>query len=374
MGTQPAVGPLRVAMFYHSVRSDWNNGNAHFTRGIISELQARGHAVTVYEPADGWSLQNLLADHGEGPLREFAQTYPGMHVVPYRPADLDPEVALRGVDLVLVHEWNEPELVARLGAHRASGSRYRLLFHDTHHRAWSARETMAGYDLSHYDGVLAFGGVIRDIYLREGWTRRAWAWHEAADTRVFRPRTGEPRAGDVVWIGNWGDEERTEALRTFLVDPVRALGLAAHVYGVRYPPEGQEELRRAGLSYGGWLPNYRVPETFARFACTVHILRRPYAEALVGIPTIRVFEALACGTPLVCSPWQDTEHLFTPGEDYLVARDRDEMAFHLRTLLAEETRAQALAEHGRQTVLARHTCGHRVEELLGIYRSLLAEE
>jgi spore maturation protein CgeB len=87
---------------------------------------------------------------------------------------------------------------------------------------------------------------------------------------------------------------------------------------------------------------------------------------LPGIPTIRVFEALACGIPLVSAPWHDAEGLFSPGEDFLVARDGDEMRRHLEALLADPDRAAALAERGRRTVLARHTCAHRVDELLAI--------
>jgi spore maturation protein CgeB len=103
--------------------------------------------------------------------------------------------------------------------------------------------------------------------------------------------------------------------------------------------------------------------------------RRPYAEALPGVPTIRVFEALACGIPLVSAPWRDSEGLFTPGEDFLVARDGSEMQRHLRTLLREPAAAAALAERGRRTVLARHTCAHRVDELMAICRELdLSEE
>ena len=99
---------------------------------------------------------------------------------------------------------------------------------------------------------------------------------------------------------------------------------------------------------------------------TVHVPRRPYVEALPGIPTIRVFEALACGIPLICAPWSDAEGLFTPGEDFLVARDGEAMRRHLRELLADADRAAALAERGRRTILARHTCAHRVDELMAI--------
>ncbi len=93
-------------------------------------------------------------------------------------------------------------------------------------------------------------------------------------------------------------------------------------------------------------------------------------EVLPGIPTIRVFEALACGIPLVCSPWDDAEGLFTPGQDFLIARDGPEMQRHLRTLLTDAAQARALAEHGLRTICARHTCAHRVDELLGIYASI----
>src|SRR5205085_220789 len=192
---------------------------------------------------------------------------------------------------------------------------------------------------------------------------------EAADTRRFHPPLQSdvaPRCGDLVWVGNWGDEERTAALDEFLIEPVRALKLKARVYGVRYPESARRKLAAAGIEYGGWLPNYEAPRLFAEFKVTVHVPRRPYAEALPGIPTIRVFEALACGIPLVSAPWDDAEHLFTPGADYLVARNGDEMKHHLRAVLNDDVMARALAEHGRQTILSRHTCAHRVDELLAI--------
>lgn len=91
------------------------------------------------------------------------------------------------------------------------------------------------------------------------------------------------------------------------------------MHGVRYPSEARAALEASGLRYGGWLPNDEVPRAFAQNRVTVHVPRRPYVEALPGVPTIRVFEALACGIPLLCSPWRDVEGLFRAGEDYLVA-------------------------------------------------------
>jgi spore maturation protein CgeB len=360
---------VRVVMFYHSLLSDWNHGNAHFLRGIVSEFKRLAHDVRVWEPADSWSMRSLLEDHGEQPIHDFIEAYPGLTSSSYSLESLDLDEALAGADLVLVHEWNEPSLVARIGDHRRRTGSYTLLFHDTHHRSITDPDAMSRYDLSNYDGVLAFGESIADVYRAYGWGRRVWVWHEAADTNFFRPLTAD-KEGDLVWIGNWGDDERSAELQEFLIQPVRELGLRARVHGVRYPDEAKRWLSDAGIEYVGWVPNFEVPRIFARYRVTVHVPRRPYATALPGVPTIRIFEALACGIPLVSAPWSDSENLFTPGEDFLVAANGREMCGHLRALLNDPQLASNLAEHGRRTILARHTCAHRIQELEGIMREI----
>jgi spore maturation protein CgeB len=361
---------MRVVMFYHSLVSDWNHGNAHFLRGIVSELLARGHQVRVLEPENSWSRQNLEQEHGRRAIEAFQTAYPELGSERYTLETIDLDRELEAAELVLVHEWNEHALVDAIGRHRAERGEYLLLFHDTHHRSVSQPAEMAAYQLEHYDGVLAFGEVIRQRYLQEGWAERVWTWHEAADVRVFYPRTSEALAGDVIWVGNWGDEERTAELEEFLIGPVEQLGLRARVHGVRYPVSARERLSQAGIDYAGWLPNSEVPEAFARFRLTLHIPRRPYVQALPGVPTIRVFEALACGIPLICSPWWDQEHLFNPGEDYLVADNGADMRELIAQLLGDPERARTMAARGRQTILARHTCSHRVDELMNIIDEL----
>ncbi|HZQ61931.1 MAG TPA: glycosyltransferase, partial [Casimicrobiaceae bacterium] len=178
---------MRIVIFCHSLVSDWNHGNAHFLRGIASELIGRGHAVDVYEPREAWSVANLVAEHGEGPLAAFARAFPMLRSHRYDAATFDLDRVLGDADLVLVHEWTDHALVHRVGQHRKRHGGYRLLFHDTHHRSVTDPASMARYDLAHYDGVLAFGRVIRDLYLERRWTRQAWTWHEAADLRVFHP-------------------------------------------------------------------------------------------------------------------------------------------------------------------------------------------
>ena len=361
---------MRVVLFCHSLVSDWNHGNAHFLRGVASELLARGHEIAVYEPAGGWSRSNLVAEHGTEPLDRFQKQFPHLRSEIYDAAGPDLDRALDGADLVIVHEWNDPALVRRIGEARARLGGFRLLFHDTHHRSVTAPEQMAAYDLSEYDGVLAFGAAVRDVYLRRAWADRVWVWHEAADSCVFRPRPGVAKERDITWIGNWGDDERTSELDEFLIGPIRDLKLNALVHGVRYPAHALEKLSAAGISFGGWIPNYEAPLALAKSRTTVHVPRRPYAMSLPGVPTIRVFEALACGVPLVCAPWDDLEGLFTPGEDYLVARDGAEMRECLRALLHDSELAARISAQGRRTILSRHTCRHRVDELLAIYGEL----
>jgi len=367
-GTVTAPRALRFVWFVHSIRSDWNHGNAHFLRGVISELLRRGHTVDVYEPEDGWSFSHLLEEHGPGALAKFEAAYPGLQSRSYRIETIDLGRILDGADVAIAHEWNDPELIRRLGHVRRLMPELRIFFHDTHHRAATKPDEIGRYDLSDYDGVLAFGRVLSDLYRERGWARAAWTWHEAADPERFHPISEEERREDLVWVGNWGDDERSGELAEYLFGPVRDLGLRASVYGVRYPDRARAELDRAGIRYGGWLPNFEAPQVFARHRVTVHVPRAPYARALPGIPTIRVFEALACGIPLVSAPWEDTEGLFTPGRDYEVARNGAEMRELLRDLLHNVERRAALAAHGLSTIRARHTCAHRVDELLSIVR------
>jgi spore maturation protein CgeB len=356
---------MRIILYTHSLVSDWNHGNAHFLRGVLSELEARGHFTLALEPEDGWSRTHLLADQGESPLANFAATFPELHVATYGP-DFDHEEALDGADVVIVHEWTASELVARLGALRRNGGGFTLLFHDTHHRGVTDANSIADLALEEYDAVLAFGGTLRARYLQRGWGRQVFTWHEAADTRRFYPRQAPEAPDDLIWIGNWGDGERARELTEFLIEPASRLQLSGTVHGVRYPDEALSRLRNSPLAYRGWIANADVPAAFARHRMTVHVPRRPYVEALPGIPTIRMFEALACGIPLVSAPWRDEEGLFRPGEDFLAARDGVEMARYLDALRHDATMAQALRESGLARIQARHSCAHRVDELLAI--------
>ena len=92
---------MRIAYFTHSLASCWNHGNAHFLRGVLRALAARGHGVRAFEPENGWSLANLLADHGEAGLAPARAAYPELRSQTYG-ADFDAAAACTEADLVLV--------------------------------------------------------------------------------------------------------------------------------------------------------------------------------------------------------------------------------------------------------------------------------
>ena len=366
---------FRIAYLSHTLRSDWNNGNAHFLRGLLDNLRALGHEVTAWEPADEWSIQNLREEPGgKASLQQFTDSYPDLRIALYdgtRAADLSIwRTALAETDVVIVHEWNPPALAHTLLQLRDELG-FRLLFHDTHHRASSSPESIRLFGIDRFDGVLVFGEALRTIYRERFGIHNVWTLHEAADTRLFHPFPGEPHTTDVVWIGNWGDDERSAEIREYLLQPAAALKpFRFAIYGVRYPTDGLEALGEAGVAYRGYLPNLDAPRTYAAARLTVHIPRQQYSGAMPGIPTIRVFEALACGIPLLSAPWQDTESLFRPG-DLRFVHSGEEMRSAMLDVLENPGHAAEQAARGLETVLARHTCRHRAEQVTSILEEIV---
>ncbi|MGH9475867.1 MAG: CgeB family protein [Terriglobales bacterium] len=380
---------MRIRYFAHSWLSDWNHGNAHFLRGLALALARRGHELRLYEPMPGshgdWSLSHLLEECqgalavqqarralAELDLRlgcpgggEIAARHP---VLDGLPCVTDWRAEFREAEFVFVHEWNSVETFRWLLRQRQQHG-FRLLLHDTHHRACSEPERLERLPLHRLDAVVAFGESLRLRYERHGAAPRTYTLHEAADTEHFHPVDAEP-ASDLVWIGNWGDEERTFELEEFLLRPVVAAGASTQVYGVRYPPSARQRLAQLNIRYGGYLANLNAPQAYARAAVSVHIPRGPYAAALPGIPTIRMFEAMACGTALLSAPWADSETLFSAGEDYWPARNGQEMASLLVQLLANPQQRKQLSHHATTTIAVRHTCAHRAQTLEAICHDL----
>src|SRR5690606_38568466 len=117
---------------------------------------------------------------------EFHHFFPELTSVQYDTRALDVDALLDKADVVIVHEWTDPDVTRQIAEHRTRQGKYGLLFHDTHHRAVSDPDALASLPLERFDGVLAFGASLAAHYQKLGWGRRVWVWHEAADTRIMR--------------------------------------------------------------------------------------------------------------------------------------------------------------------------------------------
>ena len=353
------------AFFYQSVISDWNHGNAHFLRGMMRALQARGHSVICYEQTDNWSLSHLLSINPRA-VDEFVATFPDLRFERYEPGPGLEDWVIRRLaeaDVAVVHEWNAPELVRMVG--RVCRQRgVRAFFHDTHYRVVLDDAYRASLGLEDYQAILAYSPSVADRYRQLGFDR-VHVLHEAADVSVFAP-LAVPKLTDVVFVGNYGDGDRSDELEDYVFGPRGSLPkLSYAVYGVRYPAPVVSRLNDGlDISYRGWLPNVLVPSVYSAARVVLHVPRRQYVNLLPGTPTIRVFEALATGACLISLPWDDTDHLFEVGKDFAVAHSPAEMRDLIAWLCEDDVARSTFGAHGRQTILDRHTCGHRAEELL----------
>jgi spore maturation protein CgeB len=355
-----------VVYFTQSLATCWNHRNIHFLRGVLGELGQLGCDVGVFEPEAVWGLRSLLEDTADGPDMG-SQAWPEPVSTPY----CDPYFAAEAcsdADLVIVHAGNHPALITELGRRRREGGRFILLFHDTYRRAIDDPGEIEVIDLDGYDGVLAVGEELAELYRFCGWSGRVFVWREAADLRLFRPSEVLAHRSGVAWIGDWGDG--SPELQEFLLEPALAAGLSLEVRGLRCPEAAS--IGSNGACFHGWLPNAGIPEVYGRRQMTVHAPLWSCQEELTASPSIRVFEALACGIPLICAPWRDGERLFREGEDFLLVRSGEEMADAMRALAASPELGAYLAANGLQTIRARHTCAHRARELLEIADRIVA--
>jgi spore maturation protein CgeB len=354
----------RFALFYQSLVSDWNHGNAHFLRGLMRALQARGHTTICYEQSDNWSLSNLLSLNPWA-IAEFRDRFPDLRFEAYDLQDVERflRARLARADVAIVNEWNEPAVIRLLGR-LCLELGVTALFHDTHYRVVLDEAFRRQLGLEQFARILAFSPSLAERYQALGFENVS-VLHEAADTTVFTP-VDVPKSTDVVFVGNYGDGDRSAELEDYVFGPRRRLpDLCYAIYGVRYPEQVVARLNNGlDISYRGWLANADVPTVYSAARTVLHVPRRQYVELLPGTPTIRVFEALASRACLISLPWQDTDGLFSAGRDFAVANSPDEMRDLIDWLCHDDSARDRFATHGYQTILARHTCAHRASELL----------
>jgi hypothetical protein len=303
---------MKIAYFTHSLASCWNHGNAHFLRGVLRELIAAGHEVSAFEPRTPGAWSTCCRTTARWGCARYRRRLSGaaFAIVTARsgPAELCADA-----DVVIVHEWNEPSVVAASGAARPRRPASRCCS-TTPTTARSASPRPCGPTTCRpttgcWPSARRCRGLPR-LGLGRARLDLARGRRHAA---VPSARRGGPARRDRLdrQLGATTSAPRSWSSSCFR--PARTTGVALDIYGVRYPGRAQATLSPYGVALPRLARPIRMRRGSSRAAMTVHVPRRFYTRSLPGIPTIRVFEALACGIPLLSAPWSDSEDLFRPG-------------------------------------------------------------
>lgn len=343
---------MRIVVLGLSITSSWGNGHATTWRALVKALAARGHRVEFLERDVPW-----YADNRDMPEPPWCEThlYGSLAELADRHA-----ARIAGADLALVGSF-VPEGVAAidlvLGAARGATAFYDIDTPVTLARlAEGGCEYLAPRQVPGFDLYLSFtGGPTLRRLEREFGARRARALHCSVDPAVHRPRPG-PVRWDMGYLGTYG-ADRQPMLDALLAEPARRLPDARFcVAGPQYPetvrwPANVERIEHLapGL-HAGFYSAQRL---------TVNVTRADMAAAGWS-PSVRLFEAAACGTPILSDPWDGLDRFFIPGREILVGRTPDEA---VAALSMPERELREIGRRARARVLASHTAAHRAAEL-----------
>jgi len=349
---------VELVVFGLTISTSWGNGHATLWRALASALSRLGHSVTFFErDLPYYAPHRDLFQLAGGRLRLYRQ---------WEEALPEARGALAACDLAMVTSYCPDGEAA--GELVASSRAPRKVFYDmdtpvTLERARQGRPV--GYigprGLRDYDLVLSFTGgdaltALRDLL----GARRTATLYGSVDPSVHHPVAGEDHyQSDLSYLGTYA-ANRQQALEMLFLDPARNLpGRRFVIGGAQYPPDFP------------WLPNvffvrHLPPSEHPAFYCssklTLNVTRAPMA-AMGWCPSGRLFEAAACGTPVLSDDWEGLETFFEPGEEILVARTAAEAEDALSRSPAELER---IGRAARERVLAGHTADHRARELLGL--------
>lgn len=358
---------MHIAFFGHSILADWDNGRAHFVRGLMRELGRLGHEAVFYEAKDNLASRTQVSQIGQASLMDTLRVFPFLRVRLYRPSP-DPQPFLRQAlaeaDAAVVMQGSEPALVRALP--QAADAGQACFFYDATFRLLREDPLYRSLGLERYDAVLAASGGLAAAFRERLRLGRVEVLHDGADTELFYPRPCRQDI-DVLLIANGGADLERPLKEFFLEQSLLIPHLRFCLYGVRHGEQARQQFRSAfRVDYRGWVPNAQTPPLYARSRLAMHLCREPGHGRVDGPPLTRPLEAFATRTCLVAGPWRDDDGLFTPGEHYLQAEMAQEMTRLIRYLLENRPARERIAEAGYRHLLTAHTCRHRAEELVAL--------
>lgn len=347
---------MRLVVFGLTVSSSWGNGHATLWRGLSRALAARGHRLEFFEKDVPWyAAHRDAAALAGGALHLYRDLRQAAH---------DARAVLAGADVAMVTSYC-PDALEATALVLDAPARLKV-FYDLDApvtllrlRRGETVEWVGPRGFTDFDLVLSFtGGRTLDALRDELGARRAAPLYGSVDPEVHRPSSPRPEfEADLSYLGTWA-ASRQDALRRFLLEPAERLADRTFVIG--------------GSMYGGdfpWRSNVKYvrhlePALHASFFCssplTLNVTRAEFA-AFGHCPSGRLFEAAACGVPVLTDAWGGLETFFRPGEELLVAETTEDAV--AAVTLPREALAR-IGRRARERALAEHTADARAGELV----------
>jgi spore maturation protein CgeB len=344
---------LRIVIVGLTITSSWGNGHATTYRGLVRELVRRGHDVCFLEHDKPW-----YAGNRDMPNPPFGRTELYSSV-----ADLTTRFAddVRAADLVVVGSYvPEGVTVGDWVTRTAAGA---TAFYDIDTPVTLAKLERGDFEylspdlIPRYDLYLSFtGGPTLRRLERDLGATRALPLYCSVDPDLYYPEP-RPRRWALGYLGTYSPD-RQPTLDALLVQPARGCPeLTFAVAGPQYPdsidwPANVERIEH--------LPPARHRAFYNQQAFTLNVTRADMIRAGFS-PSVRLFEAAACGVPIISDAWDGLDTLFTPGEEIVIARDTADAVAALRT--TSESDRRHMGERARARILKNHTAAHRAAEL-----------
>jgi spore maturation protein CgeB len=345
----------RMVILGLSITSSWGNGHATTYRALIKALSDAGHEVLFLERQAPW-----YAAHRDLPNPPYAKTalYDSVEELQDRFG-----TEIRQADLVMVGSYVRQGIA--VGRWVTAEARGVSAFYDIDTPVTLARLQRGDCDyltadlIPAYDLYLSFtGGPTLQRLEEEYGARRARPLYCAVDAERYRP--GEMEATwDLGYLGTYSPDRQT-ALDRLLLEPARRWPEGRFtVAGPQFPDSipWPENVQRIEHLPPGEHPGFYNAQRFTLNVTRADMVRCGWS------PSVRLFEAAACGIPIISDAWEGLSDFFTPGEEILVSRGpRDTLAL-LREL--SEPERQAIGRRARSRVLRQHTARHRALQLAG---------
>lgn len=346
---------MKLVIFGLSISSSWGNGHATLWRGLCRALGARGHDTVFFERDVPYYRDQRDLTHLAGLTLRLYDDWTAAAPAAAR--------ELADADVAIVTSYC-PDGIAAADLALASKARVRVFYDlDTpvtleRLRAGAPVPYIGPRGLCGFDLVLSYtgGGALDELQTRLG-ARRVAPLYGSVDPYAHRPARASPRfEADLSYLGTYA-EDRQQALETLFLEPARRLSARRFVLaGALYP---REFPWTRNISFVRHLPPGEHPAFFSSSRLTLNVTRRAMA-GMGYCPSGRLFEAAACGAPVLSDWWEGLDRFFEPGREILVARSTEDAIRALETPAGELER---IAQAARERTLDEHTAAHRTREL-----------